>query len=143
MPSTLFSPFCLYKAPTASCLEIQSYLFIILILINSLINSLIKSPKHSHHHPTINIPYSFYQPDQPPPSNTMAIYTTFNAERPMLFGRSGYNAKPKTDDDDKKNHGRSGYNNKPKTDDDDDKKNHGRSGYNNKPTAGDDDDDKK
>lgn len=70
----------------------------------------------------------------------MAVYTTFNNECPMLFGRSGYNSKPKGGDDGStKNQGRSGYNNKPNGDDDD--KNQGRSGYNSKP--GSDDDDKK
>lgn len=75
----------------------------------------------------------------------MAIYTTFTTERPMLFGRSGYNSKPNGGDDeeDNKNHGRSGYNAKPNTGDDDDNKNHGRSGYNSKPNGGDDEDDNK
>lgn len=72
----------------------------------------------------------------------MAVYTTFNNERPMLFGRSGYNSKPNSGDDDStKNQGRSGYNNKPNGDDDD--KNQGRSGYNSKPDGSDDDDKKR
>ncbi|PSR78819.1 hypothetical protein BD289DRAFT_485834 [Coniella lustricola] len=75
---------------------------------------------------------------------TMAVYSTsFVTERPMLYGRSGYNNKPTNgDDDDSKNQGRSGYNNKPNGDDDEDK-NQGRSGYNSKPDGSDDDQDNK
>ncbi|CAN8095757.1 unnamed protein product [Discula destructiva] len=76
----------------------------------------------------------------------MAIFTTFNNERPMLFGRSGYNSKPNGgDDDEDKNQGRSGYNSKPNGggDDNDDDKNHGRSGYNSKPDGSDDSEEKK
>lgn len=65
----------------------------------------------------------------------MAVFSMISNERPMLYGRSGYNSKPNGDDEDK-NQGRSGYNSKPNGDDDD--KNQGRSGYNSKP----DDDDK-
>lgn len=72
----------------------------------------------------------------------MAVYTTFNNERPMLFGRSGYNGKPKGDDEEGKNQGRSGYNGKPKGDDEEGK-NQGRSGYNSKPNGDDDDKDNK
>lgn len=72
----------------------------------------------------------------------MAIYTTFNNERPMLFGRSGYNSRPNSDDDEGKNQGRSGYNSKPNGDDDEGK-NQGRSGYNSKPNGDDDDKDNK
>ncbi|POS76682.1 hypothetical protein DHEL01_v204917 [Diaporthe helianthi] len=67
----------------------------------------------------------------------MAVFSMISNERPMLYGRSGYNSKPNGGDDDDKNQGRSGYNSKPNGDDDDDK-NQGRSGYNSKP----DDDDK-
>lgn len=74
----------------------------------------------------------------------MAVLSMISNERPMLYGRSGYNSKPKSDDDgDNKNHGRSGYNSKPNGGDDEDDKNHGRSGYNSKPNGGDDDDDNK
>ncbi|KAG6356126.1 hypothetical protein SLS64_005099 [Diaporthe eres] len=66
----------------------------------------------------------------------MAVFSMISNERPMLYGRSGYNSKPNGGDDDDKNQGRSGYNSKPNGDDDD--KNQGRSGYNSKP----DDDDK-
>lgn len=74
----------------------------------------------------------------------MAVYSTsFVTERPMLYGRSGYNNKPNGgDDDDSKNQGRSGYNNKPNGEDDEDK-NHGRSGYNSKPDGSDDEQDNK
>ncbi|KAK7731771.1 hypothetical protein SLS53_008715 [Cytospora paraplurivora] len=75
----------------------------------------------------------------------MAVFSTISNDRPMLYGRSGYNSKPKggDDDNDNKNQGRSGYNSKPNGGDDDDDKNHGRSGYNSKPNGGDDDDDNK
>jgi len=75
----------------------------------------------------------------------MAVFTTSTNERPMLFGRSGYNSKPNGGDDDEgKNQGRSGYNSKPNGGGDDDEgKNHGRSGYNSKPDGSNDDDDKK
>ncbi|KAJ4389235.1 hypothetical protein N0V93_006699 [Gnomoniopsis smithogilvyi] len=76
-------------------------------------------------------------------TSKMAIYTTFNNERPMLFGRSGYNNKPNGGDDEEKNQGRSGYNSKPNGGDDDDDKNHGRSGYNSKPDGSDDTEEKK
>ncbi|ROV93146.1 hypothetical protein VSDG_07316 [Cytospora chrysosperma] len=73
----------------------------------------------------------------------MAAFSMISNERPMLYGRSGYNNKPNGGDDDDKNQGRSGYNSKPNGGDDDDDKNHGRSGYNSKPNGGDDDDDNK
>lgn len=74
----------------------------------------------------------------------MAIFTTSTNERPMLFGRSGYNSKPNGGDDDEsgKNQGRSGYNSKP-GDDDEAGKNQGRSGYNSKPDGSDDDEKKR
>lgn len=73
----------------------------------------------------------------------MAVYSTFSTDRPMIFGRSGYNSKPTSgDDDDNKNSGRSGYNQKPNTDDDDNK-NHARSGYNTAPKTDDEEEKKK
>lgn len=110
-------------------------------------------PTHHHHHQTnkqsiqskpihtntsqaITITTTFtHSTKQHLTTNTMAVFSMISNERPMLYGRSGYNSKPNGDDEDK-NHGRSGYNSKPNGDDDD--KNHGRSGYNSKP----DDDDK-
>ncbi|ROV90239.1 hypothetical protein VMCG_10265 [Cytospora schulzeri] len=72
----------------------------------------------------------------------MAAFSMISNDRPMLYGRSGYNSKPNSGDDDDKNQGRSGYNSKPNGgDDDEDSKNQGRSGYNSKPNGGGDDDD--
>lgn len=100
------------------------------------ISKAFKAKQHTNFSQATTITIIFTHFKQNPTTNTMAVFSMISNERPMLYGRSGYNSKPNGGDDDDKNQGRSGYNSKPNGDDDD--KNHGRSGYNSKP----DDDDK-